>query len=126
MPGRTLGAVLDEADGEGGRRDDDGVGAFDGRDRDMRGRGRKGAEAERGTGAAGGVLLFLGRGLCRTGFRRRVVRLAGMLAVMGMRIGNGSVGRRGRIGQAVAGLRMSARASHAVGRNRMQREHGQQ
>ncbi|GAB3384757.1 hypothetical protein GCM10027317_33530 [Massilia agri] len=93
VPGRALGAVLDEAYGEGRRRDDNVIGAIESRDREMGGGWRNGAQAERGTGAAGGVWLFSGLGVCRIGIGQGVIRLACMLAaVMGVRIGHVLVG----------------------------------
>jgi phage shock protein PspC (stress-responsive transcriptional regulator) len=108
VPGRALGAVLDEAYGEGRRRDDDGIGVIESRDSEMRGGWRNGAQTERGTGAAGGVWFISGLGVYRFGIDQVVIRLACMLAaVMSVRIGHVLVGLRANIDQALAGLRVN-------------------
>lgn len=127
MPGRALGAVLDETDGEGRRRDDDCIRAIESRDSEMSGGWRNGAQAERGTGAAGRVRLFSGLGVCRIGINQGAIRLACMLAaVMSVRIGHVLVGLRAQVHQTLAGLRVNRPARHTATRNRVQRKHGQQ
>lgn len=127
VPGRALRAVLDEANGEGRRSNDDCVGAVESRDSEMSGGWRDGAQAERGARTAGGVRLFTCLGVCRIGVDQGVVRLACMLAtVMSVRIGHVLVGLHARINRNLAGLLVSRAARHTVGRKRVQRKHGQQ
>lgn len=125
MPGRASGAVLDEAYGESRGRDDDCVGAIESRDSEMRGGWRNGANAERGTGAAGGVWLFSSLGVGRVGIGQGVGRLACVLAtVMGVWIGHLLVGLRNQIIRTLAGLLVNRPARHTASRNRMERKHG--
>ena len=130
VPGRALGTVLDEANGEGRRRDDDCVRAFESRNSELGGGWRNGAQTKRGTGAAGGVRLFPGLGVRRigivSGIDQGVVLLACMFAVMGVRIGHVLVGRRGDIDRTMARLRMHRAARHTATRDRVQGKHGQQ
>lgn len=85
VPGRALGAVLDEADSEYGRRNNDGIGAVKSRYREPGGRRRRCADAEHGAGTAGRLRLlfdvfdrgmFVGRG--RGGLACMAAMVAGM------------------------------------------------
>lgn len=127
VPGRALRAVLDEAYGEGRRCNDDCIRAIESRDSEMSGGWRNGAQAERGAGAAGGMLLFSGLGVCRVGIDRGVMRLVCMLVfVMSVRIGYMLVGLRASNDRTPAGLRVNRAARHTAACNRVERKHGQQ
>ena len=124
LPGRPLGTVLNEGDGEHGRRNDNGIGAV------KRGSGKMGrrwsdrAKAEGRTCTAGRVSqlagVMIGRLLGSGG------RLDGMVSVMaGMRSGHHVVVDASMALHVLAGLLVNRRASHAeAAGDRLKRKQG--
>ena len=125
LPGRPLGAVLNEGDGEHGRRNNDGIGAV------KRGRGKMGrrwrdcAKAEGGACTAGRMRqlaggMMIGRLLGSGG------RLDGMVSVVaGMRSRHHVVVDASMALNVLAGLLVNRRASHAeAASDRLKRKQG--
>lgn len=129
MPGRPLGAVLEEGDGKHGRRDDDGIGAVERGGGEMGRRRRDRAEAKCRTGAAGRVGQLAG-----VIGRRIAVGIRGLLRLTGTVAGVGAglhlMTDDGMVADIldagiVAGLPVNRRACQAeAAGNRLQRKQG--